>query len=58
MLNLILQNIGTIVIGLVLAGIVTAIILKIVRDKQKGKCAGCGYRCGSCPGSPSCGAKQ
>jgi len=38
---------GTILTVLVLAGIVTAIILKIVMDKRKGKCAGCSCCCAS-----------
>jgi hypothetical protein len=36
---------GTIITGLVLLGIVTAIIVKVVRDKRKNKCAGCPCEC-------------
>ncbi|MCL2066457.1 MAG: FeoB-associated Cys-rich membrane protein [Treponema sp.] len=39
------ENIGTILTGLVLLGIVSAIILKIRRDRKKNKCAGCSFNC-------------
>ena len=38
---------GTILVVLVLLGIIAAAILKIVRDKRKGKCAGCSCGCAS-----------
>jgi len=43
---MLLNNMGTIVVALVLLGIVAAIILKIRRDRKKSKCAGA---CGGCP---------
>ena len=46
MFDWIIQNIGTIVIGLVVAGIVAAAVAKVARDKRKGKCAGCNCGCG------------
>jgi len=39
---------GTILTALVLLGIVAAVILKIVRDKRKGKCSGCPYNSRCC----------
>ena len=45
---------GTAFVGLILAGIVTAIIVKLVKDKRRGKsCAGCPCGCadGKCPGA-------
>jgi len=42
------NNAGTILTGLVLLGIVAAVIVKIFRDKKKGGCAGCSRDCGSC----------
>ena len=56
MLDSMAQHLGTVAIGLIVAGVVAAIIVKIVRDKRRGKCAGCD--CGGCPGQSSCGAKQ
>ena len=49
MLLLLSENIGTIVVALILAGVVAAIVVKIVRDKQKGKCVGCDCCCGKRP---------
>ena len=43
------NNLGTIVVALVLLGIVTAIIVKLLRDRRKNKsagaCAGCSCGC-------------
>jgi hypothetical protein len=47
MFTLLSSNIGTILTALVLLGIVAAIVVKIVRDKKKSKCAGCPYACRS-----------
>jgi len=46
---------GTILIGLILLGVVAGIILKIVRDKRKGKCAGCSCGCTAKDGLPDAG---
>jgi heterodisulfide reductase subunit C len=43
------ENIGTILVGLILAGIVAAIIAQLLRDQRRGKCPGCGDCGGSCP---------
>lgn len=42
---------GTFVVGLLLAGIVTLIIRKMVRDKKSGKSIQCGCDCGNCKGN-------
>jgi hypothetical protein len=42
------QNMGTIVTGLVVLAIAAAIVIKLIRDKRKGKCAGCNCGCGGC----------
>ena len=57
MFSFIADNIGTIVIGLLVAGIVAAIIVKLVRDKRKGKCAGCSCGCAGCPDA-ECGKTE
>ena len=44
-------NMGTIAVGLVVLGIALAIVIKLVRDKRKGKCCGCD----SGGGCPRCG---
>jgi len=43
---MLMNNLGTILTGLVLLAIVAAVILKIRRDKKKNKCAGCPCGCG------------
>ena len=43
MINWITANIGTIVVALIVAGILAAIILSIVKDKKAGKST-CGLR--------------
>jgi hypothetical protein len=41
-------NAGTIITALVVLGVAAAIVCKLVRDKRKGKCAGCNCGCGGC----------
>ncbi|MDI9505790.1 MAG: FeoB-associated Cys-rich membrane protein [Clostridiales bacterium] len=51
MLRWVSENLGTMLVALMLAGIVTAIVVKLRKDKKQGKsiCSGnCGM-CGSCP---------
>lgn len=57
MLAWISANIATILICAVLAVIVAAIIIGMVRDKKKGK-SSCGCGCSSCPMSNSCHTKK
>ena len=54
MLTYLSQNLGTIVIGALLLGIVAAIVTKIVRDKRKGKNPGCDCGTAACANCPSC----
>ena len=53
MLQGIAENAGTIVVSLLLTGIVVLIVLKLRRDRKKGKCS-CGGQCGCCPMAGSC----
>ena len=57
MFELIVQNLGTVVIGCIVIGIVTAIIVKIVLDKRKGKCASCDCGCRGCSSTSKCQTK-
>ena len=57
MLLFLSENLGTLVVGLVLVGIVTAIVMQLIRNRRKGKCISCDC-CGGCSGSSSCSAKQ
>lgn len=48
MLLFLTENVGTIVVGFIVVGIIVAIIIKMIHDKQKGKCAGCDLNCADC----------
>lgn len=50
------ENAATIIICLVLAVIVAAIIVKMVRDKKKGR-SSCGCNCAHCAMAGSCHKK-
>lgn len=56
MFHWIATNIATILICLVLVAIVTAIIVKLVRDHRKGK-SSCGCNCAHCAMAGSCHKK-
>ena len=53
MLSWFAQNIVTIIIILFLAAVVSAIILKLVNDRKKGKTS-CGCDCAHCSMSGTC----
>ena len=53
MLQFILSNLATIIIGLVLLSVVTLVIMKMIRDKKQGKGC-CGSSCQGCSHSTSC----
>ena len=57
MIGWISDNIGTIVISLILIAIVAGIIVKMVRDKKKGK-SSCGCNCGCCSMNGACHPKK
>ena len=47
------ENIGTIIVSLILSGIVAAIIANMVKKKKQGKTT-CGYGCASCAMRGAC----
>lgn len=53
MLTFLAENAGTIIVLLILIAVLTAIVVKFIRDKKKGKglCA-CG--CAGCPSKDMC----
>ena len=51
------ENIGTILICLVLLLVVAAIVRSLIRDKKQGK-SSCGAGCAHCAMSGSCHRKQ
>ena len=56
MLNFFAENLGTILIGLAVAAVVTLIVIKMRRDKQNGKTS-CGCGCEHCPSAGACHGK-
>ncbi len=53
MLEFIKDNVGTIVISLILIGIFALIIKSMIRDKKKGK-SSCGCNCAHCAMAGAC----
>lgn len=53
MIQFITDNLSTIIITAALAGAVALIIIKMIRDKKKGK-TGCGSCCSGCSSSSFC----
>lgn len=51
------ENIGTIIVSIILILIVASVIIKMVRDKKKGK-SSCGCGCSSCAMSGACHGKK
>ena len=56
MFDFLAANIGTIVVGVVLAAIVFLAVRSIVKEKKKGQCS-CGCNCSSCAMSGTCHKK-
>ena len=51
------ENMGTIVIGAILAAAVAAVIVHMVRNKKKGR-SSCGCGCSGCAMNGSCHPKK
>lgn len=57
MFDWIINNIGSIIVLLAVVAIVTLVIVKIVRDKRRGK-SSCSCGCGGCAMKDTCHAKE
>lgn len=57
MLEWLIANLGTIIVGLILFLILTAIVVKMIRDKKKGRTS-CGCGCANCAMRGSCHKPQ
>ena len=57
MIAWITENLGTILITLVLVLVVTGIIIKLVKDRKKGK-SSCGGNCAHCGMRQNCSTRQ
>ena len=52
-MNWLSENMGTILVSLVLAGVVAGAVRAILWDRKKGRCS-CGHQCTSCPMGGAC----
>lgn len=50
MIDFIIQNIGSIIIGLSVLAVISLIIVHMVKERKAGKSVGCGCSCESCHG--------
>ena len=53
MIEFLISNIATIVVGTVLVAMVLLIIFQMKKDKKQGK-SSCGCKCGGCPNAQLC----
>lgn len=51
--SFITENLSTIIVGIIVFSIFTAVVIKLIVDKKKKKST-CGCACSGCPGSQSC----
>ncbi len=49
-----IANLGTIVVGLIVAAVITLIVVYLIRKKKKGEST-CGCDCANCPMKNKCG---
>ncbi|MGI6115499.1 MULTISPECIES: FeoB-associated Cys-rich membrane protein [unclassified Clostridium] len=55
MLQFLTENLGTILVGLAVALLLTLVVVKLLRDRKKGKSVcSCGGACSGCPGAAMC----
>lgn len=53
MIELIRENLATIIVSLILTAVIILVVRKMYRDKKAGKSA-CGCKCSGCPDSSVC----
>ena len=57
MFNWISENIGNIIAIVILAAVIAAIVIHLIKQKKRGT-SSCGCSCGSCPMKNSCHSKS
>lgn len=57
-MNFIIDNFGTIIVGIVLILTVGLVLLKMRKDKKMGKSCSCGTGCSGCSGNSMCHSKK
>ncbi len=53
MLAFLQNNIGTVLVGIILAAVIAVIVIKMLKDRKKGK-SSCGCGCENCPSANMC----
>lgn len=53
MINWLIENLGTIIVSLILTVIIGLVIYSMVKNKKEGK-SSCGCNCSSCPAGGAC----
>ena len=53
-----MENLSTVIIGLILAGVVYLVVRKMIRDRREGKGCGCSGGCAGCSGASMCHGGQ
>ncbi|MDD6097148.1 MAG: FeoB-associated Cys-rich membrane protein [Oscillospiraceae bacterium] len=56
-MDLLTENIGTIIVGAAVLAVLALVIFKIVRDKKQGK-SSCGCQCSHCQNAAFCHGKS
>lgn len=49
-MTFLMENLSTVIIGLILAGVVYLVVRKMIRDRREGKGCGCSGGCAGCSG--------
>ncbi len=57
MIDFIVNNIGSVVVGLLVLALVIGLSVKLIRDKKQGK-SSCSCGCGGCPNAEFCHSKK
>ncbi len=58
LIDWLIANIGSVLVGVVVLAVVALVIVLMVRDKKKGKSSSCGCSCTSCPMAGKCHPKK
>lgn len=51
------ENLGTIIVAVLLIGVISAVIASLIRDRKKGK-SSCGCNCAHCAMAQSCHSRK
>ncbi|MBQ1771134.1 MAG: FeoB-associated Cys-rich membrane protein [Clostridia bacterium] len=51
------ENLGTIIVAVLLIGVISAVIAGLIRDRKKGK-SSCGCNCAHCAMAQSCHSRK